>query len=569
MEPIEYLRLARRRWRLLAACVLVAGVVAWITTPARPTNRQITYEATHILLRDTTAKTPPPALAQVALFVRSGEVPSRVVKRLGLDVNPGVLAERVKAKPDEAAGSLEITASAPSRAEAAKLANAFGEETLALFGEQAQQAQATAIQAANDDVDRLRADIDDIEAQIRAATSAGKTVGVLEAQRDAKIRQYALALDQQTQILNQPPPSVGYLTLAAASAALAKPTNGGFSAPQSRQGRTAVAVGLGFLLGLAALLIAERFDPRVHTRESVEHAFGLPVVAEVPDAPRGGRGDHVVLSVSEPLSATAEAYRTLRAAILLTPLSHLGGVRGHLDGASAPPDDEPQVILVTSPTPGEGKTTTVANLAAAFAETGRSVLVLSCDFRRPEIHHYLGGPRQPGLSEVLTGARTLADIARVTFVNGVYLAADGGGLRSLGDLATTGRTVIDQARLLADIVLIDTAPALATNDASELIPWVDAVVVICRSGATTAESARRTRVLLERLRTPTVGVVLVGAPEVEASYSGYYTTADPVARHKIPLGRTMRSPEIDERLRPFHVTEAPLSREAKGDAGTS
>lgn len=560
MEPLDYLRLLRRRWRLLAAAILVATVVAWVSTPSNPQNRQVTYEATHILLRDTSALTPPPALAQLALFVETGEVPGRVAERVDFDGSVADLVQRVEPTPDEPSGSLEITASAPTREEAAELANAFGEETLAFFGEEAQEAQATAIQVANDEVARLQAEIDGIEDEIQRLEAAGEGTGVQEAQRDARIRQYALALDQQTQVLDQPPPSSGYISLAPANADLASPRDGGFETPRSRPVRVAIAATLGALLGLVAILVAERLDPRIHTREGALEAFGLPVVAEVPrvDPPKGERrrrrrpARREIALLRNPMSSTAEAYRALRAAVLLAPLVQLGRAPGPLDE-----DDEPRVILVTSPTPGEGKTTTAANLAAAFAESGRSVLVLSCDFRRPEIHRHFEVPERPGLSDVLTHRRTLQEVARATNVNGVYLAPDGGGLRNLGDLAAEGHELIERARLLADIVIVDTAPILATNDASELIPSVDAVVVVCRSGGTTAEAARRSRTLFERLGAPVVGVVLVGVPEPEGSYSGYYTSNQPdEARRAIPLRRTIRSDEIDERIRPFRGADA-------------
>jgi capsular exopolysaccharide synthesis family protein len=534
MEPIDYLRLLRRRWRLLVAAVLVAGAVAWVTAPSGSGSTQVTFEATHILLRDTASATPPPALAQVALFVETGEVPTRVAERLG-DASPAALVGRVDVLPDEASGSVEITASAPSREEAAAIANAFGEETLAFFGEEAQDAQADAIQAANDEVTTLQAEIDEIEDDISAAEAAGSGTGVLEARRDSRIREYGVALDRQAQVLAQPPPAAGYVSLAPATPELATARDGGFETPRSRPVRVALAALVGLALGLAAVLIAERVDPRIHTREAAIAAFGLPVVAEVPRAdPAKARGKRPIAVIETPFSAVAEGYRSLRAAVLLSPLSQL---RGSSEGETV---DEPHVVLVTSPTPGDGKTTTVANLAAAFAETGRSVLVLSCDFRRPELHRHFDVPDRPGLSDVLAGTRQLEDVARKTPVNGVYVAPDGGGLKALGDLAAHGPDLIDRARQLADVVLVDTAPVLATNDASELIPCVDAVVVVCRSGGTRAEAARRARALLDRLDAPLVGLMLVGVSNAEASYAGYYTsstTEGDGGRPGIPLRR--------------------------------
>lgn len=571
MELFDYVRLLRRRWRLLAACVLVAGVIAWVTTPANPSNRQVTWQATYTMLRDAAAATPPPALAQVALFVNTGDVPKRVAERIGFDGSATALANRIDVEPDDLSGALYITASAATRAEAAELANAFGDETLAYFGEQARNAQRDTIEAADAEVERLAAEIETIEDELDEAEANGEPTGVLDARRDARIGDYARALDEQRQAHDQPPPSAGYLTLERASAEAAQTKGGGFEAPRTRLGRTAIALVLGLLLGVAVVLIAERFDPRLHTRENVEEAFKLPVVSEVPRVPGGTHGQPI-LSVTDPMSSVAEAYRALRAAVLLTPVSQLGARRGQANGAGG----EPQVVLVTSPAPGEGKTTTVANLAAVFAETGRSVLVMSCDFRRPQIHKYFDVADRPGLSEVFTGARDLEDVIQPTAFNGVYLLPSGSGLRNLGDLANAGRSVLERARDFADIVVVDTAPVLATTDASELIPAVDAVVLVCRSGSTTAEGARRTRTLLERLSTPVVGVALIGAPETESSYSSYYTSKTPAtapARPKISLRRSIRAPELDQRLAPWGASRPTPPRESpRGhgrDAGPS
>jgi Mrp family chromosome partitioning ATPase len=120
------------------------------------------------------------------------------------------------------------------------------------------------------------------------------------------------------------------------------------------------------------------------------------------------------------------------------------------------------------------------------------------------------------------------------------------------------------------VVIIDTAPMLATNDASELIHSVDAVVLVCRSGSTTSEAARRTRTLLERLSTPVVGVTLVGVPDVEASYSGYYTSNTPAPpRVNISLRRTIRAPEMDERLAPWRVSNPSPEPIIEGEERTS
>lgn len=539
MEPLEYLRILRRRWRLFAACVLVAGVVAWITTPANPSNDTVTFKATHQLIRDSTASAPP-AIASLSIFVKTGEVPRRVAERIGYNGEPALLAARVTLKPDEQVGTLGITVSGATPSQAADRANAFAEETLAYLGEQSQAAQQEQLTRLNEQLTTLQVEIDDLDAEIEAA---GTTGGVLEAERDSKLRQYGAALDEQQQLLNQPPPSAGYVTLQEALPELASAVGGGFSAPRSRPARTAIAVVLGLVLGLAAVLMAERLDTRLNSREAVQECFRLPVIAEVP---RVNMTEGTIVSSIDPLSSAAEAYRTLRASLVLIPTTALGA-----RDATGP--REPQVILVTSPTPGDGKTTTVANLAACFAEAGRSVLVLGCDFRRPEVHKYFNVDARPGIADVLMDARRdLASVVRPSNLPGVSIAASGSSMRSFGDVANAGRALVAEARKLADVVIIDTAPILATNDATELIPAADAVVIVSRVGKTSADSAKRTHTLLERLSAPAAGVVLIGGSAGASSYAGYYTSRSPEpAKRSGRFRRRIRSDEITDRIQPW------------------
>jgi Mrp family chromosome partitioning ATPase/capsular polysaccharide biosynthesis protein len=553
MDLHEYLRLLRRRWRLLAACVLVAGAAAFLATPATPSDEQVTYQATHTLLRDASAVAPHSA-ATVALFVRTGEVPARVAERVGFEGEPALLAASLTFTPDDVVGTLEITASGNSPEQAAERANIFAEETLAFLGEQASAGQHDLVLRVNERLTTLQAELDALDRELEAAEAAGEATGTLQAERDSKLRQYGVALDQQQQVLNQPPPSAGYVTLQPALPELASVEEGGFAAPTSLPARVLIATVLGAVLGLGALLLAERLDTRIHDVSAAAGAFALPVIAEVPRVAAGP----AVLTAVDPASAVAESYRTLRSALLLSPTISLGP-RG-----KPRTDEEPQVVLVTSPAPRDGKTTTVANLAAAMAETGRTVLVLSCDFRRPEIHTLLGCSIGPGLAELLTGddQRTLRDLAVPTLVPGVWLAPSGAGLRNLGDVAAAGCRLVDEARTVADVVIIDTPPLLATNDASELLAACDAVVLVCRIGKTTVDSARRTRELLERLSAPVTGVVAIGVPAADTTYAGYFSSKMPAEERRLPatpLRRTIRSEELDDRIGPWRGSPSPSS----------
>ena len=564
MEPIEYVRLVQRRWRVVVACCLVSAVAVWIVTPATPATHDVQYVGEHTIIRDAETTATPQALATVALFVKTGDVPARVAKRIKYTRAPALLARSVTVESDEQIGTLTIKATASGRAAASELANDFAEETLAVLGERAQQAKD---KANTDIVTRLtnrRNTIDDLERQSAATKAAGKSSALIDEQRDAELRVYGTDLELQQKLNDQPPPTAGYVTLEAATPELAKPKSAGLGVPASRPVRTAGAALLGLVLGAILAVLVERVDPRITLRSGAERAFRLPVVGEVPYAKKRRRYD--VLTVSDPSSGVAEAYRAVRAALLLIPGNVLGetdaprpappaavptvsipsilGPTGNGNGTrvtgrpGAPAAPEPHVVLVTSAAPSEGKTSTVANLAASFAETGRSVLVLSCDFRRPAIHEYLGVRQAWGLTDVLEGgsdAPKLADVIKESTIPGVRIATNGSPLDSYGEVTAHGRRLVDEARGLADIVLIDTAPILVAHEATELIPAADTVVVVCRATQTSKEDAARTRELLTRLRASVAGVVLVGAPESDTGYSTYYYQA-PTTRRRRSVG---------------------------------
>jgi Mrp family chromosome partitioning ATPase/capsular polysaccharide biosynthesis protein len=497
MEPLDYLRMIRRHWRVVAACCLFAVIAAWLTTPAPPSETR-EYEATHVLVVDEGGD----SLAPTALLVTAGEVPQRVQESLEWESSREDLVSHVEVTVDALGGSISITATADTPSDAVELANAFGDQFTAVLTER-EQAQAADLQPFQDRVAEL-------EAELNAAEGTPEEDAVLDQLADAEEE-----LAEATEALAAAPVPT---TLLRADEEDVTEASSGLSAPSSRPIRVAGGLVLGFLLGFAVILVIERFDPRLNTRMSVERAFGAPVIAEVPFV-RGQRRDpaHILL-VEERLSAVAESYRTARSSLLLTgaaaePSSDEGAPNEKASGSSS--SGQSRVIVVTSALPGEGKTTTAANLAAAFAEGGRSVLVLGCDFRRPAVHEYFHVRNDRGIADVITSAddrADLGDIVQSTGVPGVRIAPSGAPADELGGLAAHGRELIDRAKELADVVVIDTAPALATNEAVEVSPWADTIVLVARARLTTREAAERTAELFGRLKTSVAGLVLIGAP---------------------------------------------------------
>jgi Mrp family chromosome partitioning ATPase len=168
-------------------------------------------------------------------------------------------------------------------------------------------------------------------------------------------------------------------------------------------------------------------------------------------------------------------------------------------------------IMIVSAGPSEGKTTTAANLAAAFADAGARVLVLSCDWQRPAIERMLRDGEDARLENVPADADELNDAALQTTVPGVGVVPHIVGPDTPGQRAEVGRKLVNMAREIADVVIIDTAPMLATNDASELAAQVDLLVLTARSGYTHTSAASGVREILAQLHAPVSGVVVVGS----------------------------------------------------------
>jgi Mrp family chromosome partitioning ATPase len=171
-----------------------------------------------------------------------------------------------------------------------------------------------------------------------------------------------------------------------------------------------------------------------------------------------------------------------------------------------------RVVMISSPGPSEGKTTTVANLAAIMGEAGYKVLVINCDFRRPRLRDYLGGDDDPQ-------EEVSAEVPNVTLIAQVL---DHSADANPADIVAAQRQAILEAKDHYDLVLLDTAPLLTTNDAADVLSMADQVLIVARSGRTTKEAADLAAELLERRDAPVIGVVLVGSTEGPGGRYYYY-----------------------------------------------
>jgi capsular exopolysaccharide synthesis family protein len=182
--------------------------------------------------------------------------------------------------------------------------------------------------------------------------------------------------------------------------------------------------------------------------------------------------------------------------------------------------------MVTSAVPGAGKTTTVANLAAVMAEAGRRVLVLSLDLRNPTIHTHLGVANATGISDLLAADRGhhLDQVVRETSIPGVSIATSGHDTDHPGALLASVGPLVEAARRLADVVIVDAPPMLTVSDALDVARHADVTLLVSRLNKTTQTQAQECQRLFKRLGVSALGTVLVGSRPAGARY-GYPVVA--------------------------------------------
>lgn len=261
----------------------------------------------------------------------------------------------------------------------------------------------------------------------------------------------------------------------------------------------ALAGMLGLLLGVGLAFLAEYLDDKINTTDDVgRYGHGLPVLAEVP-AVSGWRDRKTtrVVSIQEPNSSAAEAYRSLRTSLQIIGLRRPA-----------------QTILVTSPVAAEGKTTTAVNLAVTMARAGRRVVLVDLDLRRPRLDQFFGLDRELGFTSVLVGDAPLSEaLAPIWVADGVpyvQVLTSGPIPPNPSELMGTARVseLLASMQSFADLVIIDSPPLIPVTDALVLSGRVDGVLLVVGAGQTRRRHLGRAAELLQQTEAPILGAVL-------------------------------------------------------------
>jgi capsular exopolysaccharide synthesis family protein len=255
-----------------------------------------------------------------------------------------------------------------------------------------------------------------------------------------------------------------------------------------------IALVLGLTVGIALAFIRERLDDRIRGREDLEERSGVPTLAVIPKVRSWREARRAMLvSLEDPHSIAAEAYRTLRTSVLF-----------------AASQRDIKALLITSANPQEGKTATTANLAIALEQAGKKVVAVSADLRRPRLEKFFGQSSRRGLTNVLAGEARVESILGTVPGTGLQLLASGPVPGNPTELLASEamEKLIAELRQVADFILLDSAPVLAAADSLTLANMVDGVLLVADGGKTRAGAVSLAVEQLARVDAPMMGSVL-------------------------------------------------------------
>jgi len=287
----------------------------------------------------------------------------------------------------------------------------------------------------------------------------------------------------------------------------------------------AICLAAGLLLGVGLAMLRDLLNPRLIKPEQVSAVLGVPVVGVVPLLKGKNTPQYLGLGIlRSSCSQSAEAFRSIRTAITF---GMPGGVRS---------------ILVTSPAPGEGKSTLVSNLGIAMAQAGHKTLIIDADFRQPQQHAIFGVTNEMGLSNLLNNGEDFGKYIRNSgVVEGLDLVTSGPAPSHPSELLNNAKfaQMIQKLSATYDLILLDSPPVMAVTDSLVLAALSDLTLLVVRAGKTNRRMAEETRDCLAGVGARVFGAVVNGVPARKGRYPmRYYYGNNPASAGNTEIVKT-------------------------------
>jgi Mrp family chromosome partitioning ATPase/capsular polysaccharide biosynthesis protein len=519
----EFLRIIRRRgWiAVLAAVLIPAGAVYYSLKQPKLYQADATVLLSRQNLAATISGIPDysfydPSVAQTqAELAKVPEVAQRTIRAAGIrDLTAPQLLGETQVTPQTDTDLLTFTVIDGSASRAMRLATEY--------------ARQYTLYRRDIDTASIKGALQDLRGRLGQLVAQGKSGSA--AYKDLVLRQ------QQLQTLE---------ALQTSNASLVREATGAVQVQPRPFRNGVVGLALGLIVGIGLALLWEALDTRVRSAEDIEQRLGLPLLARLSRPSRSLQRKNALAMIAHATGHQAESFRMLRTSIDFVNL-----------------DRGARVIMVTSALDREGKSTTIANLAVAFARTGRRVVLVDLDLRRPALARFFGFSGREGLTNVALGERSLDQAIKYvavepegaaarpasTSANGNGSAAIEGVLELLlsgppppgaSEFAASNAVgeILDELRQRADLVLVDAPPLLQVGDAVTLTARVDALFVVTRLKTLRRPVLKELARVLEACPGEKLGFVLTGAKFEEGyGYAGYRYKRGHGAREKERVG---------------------------------
>jgi capsular exopolysaccharide synthesis family protein len=381
------------------------------------------------------------------------------------------LLDQIEVVPDTTAGFITIRAESSTARRAADIANAF--------------AQAVQIERAQQATSRLDRGIQQLEVQLRSFRGDRDERRQLSTQLQ-RFRALRAVQDSNAQVVEPavPPRKV--------------------SSPKPLRTAT-LALIIALIVGVGAVFLAENVDRRVRRADELESITGLPLLSTIPRSAYPNR---------EHSPQDDEAFQRLRANLTYFNI-----------------DRSLSSVLVTSPVAADGKTTVATNLAKTLARSGKDVILVDADLRRPQVAQRLDLPQTMGLSAVLVSDESVHEALVEYPIESPYrgklqVLPAGAPPPNPSELLASQRmrTLLEHLAIVSDMVIIDTSPLLTVSDTTPLLEQVSGIVMVAQVGQANKDAVSRFRQVVSAAHGTLLGVVATGVPESRAhGYYGYYS----------------------------------------------
>jgi non-specific protein-tyrosine kinase len=436
-------------------------------------------------------------LAQTyAQLMTKQPVLEKVIQRLELGMTSGQLKNTIQVQPVKDTQLIEVKVESNDPQHAADVANTLVSE----FIEQNRIQQESKFTASKDS---YKAQLAQMATQIEEASN--KLAVLVDTpenknERDrlettiAQYRQtYAYLLQSNEQVLLVEAQATSNIVSVEPAVAPALPIR-----PRP-MANTLLASAIGLIVAIGAVFVIEAMDDTL-SPDDIARQLKLPVLGVIA---RHEVGEKPVTS-TQPRSPVSEAFRSLRTNIQFASVDH-----------------PIRTLLVTSPSPEDGKSTVAANLAVILAQSGREVVLVEADLRRPKVHRVLGLPNRQGISGLFVQPKLV--------INGSLQSTQVPGLSAVtsGELPPNPAELLGSEKMFEifqhileekDVLVIDSPPVMAVTDAAVLAPRVDGVLLVVKPGITKFMACKQAVDQLERVGANILGVVL---NDVEVKRSGY------------------------------------------------